>query len=68
MNKIKSLKCRECNEEYPAKFIYICENCFGPLEVEYNYEKLNVNKNTFENRKNKGAKANKTDDNKIINK
>ncbi|MEE6246344.1 MAG: threonine synthase, partial [Thermoproteota archaeon] len=50
MDRIKSLKCRECSEEYTPEFRYICENCFGPLEVEYNYDKLNVSKNTFENR------------------
>lgn len=31
----KSLRCRECGEEYPLAAIYVCENCFGPLEVAY---------------------------------
>ncbi|NEP08904.1 MAG: threonine synthase [Symploca sp. SIO2C1] len=38
---IKNLKCKECGMEYDAKAIHICEdNCFGPLEVSYDYEAL----------------------------
>lgn len=36
--KIQALRCRECGREYPAKAIYVCEFCFGPLEVVYQYE------------------------------
>ena len=36
--KIKGLKCKECGELYPAKAIHVCEFCFGPLEVDYNYD------------------------------
>lgn len=35
---IKGLKCRECGREYPLKPISICEYCFGPLEVNYDYK------------------------------
>jgi threonine synthase len=38
MNYVKGLKCRECNREYPVEPIYVCEFCFGPLEVFYDYE------------------------------
>lgn len=31
------LKCRECARRYPAEAIHVCEFCFGPLEVDYNY-------------------------------
>jgi len=31
------LKCRECARRYPAEAIHVCEFCFGPLEVEYDY-------------------------------
>ena len=34
------LKCKECGESYPKEPIYVCETCFGPLEVEYNYDKI----------------------------
>ncbi len=36
-SKIKGLKCRECGRLYPAVAIHICEFCFGPLEVDYDY-------------------------------
>jgi len=35
--KIKGLKCRECGKEYPAEPLHVCEFCFGPLEVNYDY-------------------------------
>lgn len=38
MNYVKGLKCRECNREYPVDPIYVCEFCFGPLEVVYDYK------------------------------
>ncbi|MDX6639372.1 MAG: threonine synthase [Solirubrobacteraceae bacterium] len=31
----ESLKCRECGEAYPLDARYVCEQCFGPLEVAY---------------------------------
>ena len=29
------LQCRECKTEYPLEALYVCERCFGPLEVAY---------------------------------
>lgn len=40
MAKMKALICRECGKEYPTKAIHVCELCFGPLEVKYNYEEI----------------------------
>jgi threonine synthase len=37
---IKGLKCRECSREYPKEPLYVCEYCFGPLEVDYDYERI----------------------------
>lgn len=37
---IKGLKCRECSREYPKEPVYVCEYCFGPLEVDYDYSKI----------------------------
>ncbi|PTL54881.1 threonine synthase [Paraconexibacter algicola] len=31
----EALKCRECKTEYPLEAHYVCERCFGPLEVSY---------------------------------
>jgi threonine synthase len=30
-----SLRCKECQTEYPLDARYVCERCFGPLEVAY---------------------------------
>jgi len=38
MERIKGLKCRECGRQYPKEPLHVCEFCFGPLEVEYDYE------------------------------
>lgn len=38
--KIKGLKCRECGKLYPVAALHVCEFCFGPLEVDYNYEEI----------------------------
>ncbi len=35
-----SLKCKECGTEYEPKATHVCELCFGPLEVAYNYEAI----------------------------
>ena len=42
------LQCRECQKEYPTGFKYICDECFGPLDVKYNFPK--IEKNMFSNR------------------
>ena len=36
--KVLGLKCRECERQYPKEPLHVCEFCFGPLEVDYNYE------------------------------
>ncbi len=37
---MKGLKCRECGRAYPAGPLHVCEFCFGPLEVEYDYDAI----------------------------
>src|SRR3989442_898865 len=36
----QQLRCRECGTVYAAGPIYVCEKCFGPLEVIYDYDGL----------------------------
>ncbi|MBI5887197.1 MAG: threonine synthase [Deltaproteobacteria bacterium] len=40
MSHMKALKCRECGKEYPKEALHVCELCFGPLEVSYEYEAI----------------------------
>src|SRR5213082_170698 len=32
---VEALNCKECGERYPLEARFVCEHCFGPLEVEY---------------------------------
>lgn len=34
------LVCRECGRSYPISANHVCELCFGPLEVAYDYERV----------------------------
>ena len=52
MGIIQSLICRECKKEYKPQFRYICEDCFGPLDVNYIYPN-NIKRELFESRKEK---------------
>jgi len=40
MSFSSNLRCRECGRVYPLDPIHVCEFCFGPLEVFYDYEAL----------------------------
>ena len=40
MDRLKGLKCRECGRGYPSSPSHVCEFCFGPLEVDYDYEAI----------------------------
>jgi threonine synthase len=37
---IENLKCKECGSTYELGASYFCENCFGPLEVAYDFSGL----------------------------
>jgi threonine synthase len=34
---VSHLQCKECKSEYPLEALYVCERCFGPLEVAYDH-------------------------------
>ncbi len=38
MSKIMGLRCKSCGKLYPPEPIYVCEECFGGLEVIYEYD------------------------------
>jgi threonine synthase len=37
---VSHLQCKECKSEYPLEALYVCERCFGPLEVVYDHSRL----------------------------
>ena len=40
LSYVKSLRCRECGSDYPIEPQYVCDFCFGPLEVSYDYDAI----------------------------
>ncbi len=40
MHHLTGLRCRECGRRFPAEALHVCDFCFGPLEVAYDYERL----------------------------
>jgi threonine synthase len=37
---VEGLRCRECGRAYPAEALHVCEWCFGPLEVVFDYQAI----------------------------
>ena len=35
MSYAEKLRCRECGTDYELEARYVCDRCFGPLEVSY---------------------------------
>ena len=40
MTYVLGVKCKECGHRVPVKAEHVCEACFGPYEVEYDYAKM----------------------------
>jgi threonine synthase len=36
------LNCKECGAGYPLQALFVCERCFGPLEVSYDFSGINA--------------------------
>ena len=40
MGYVTGLCCRECGAPYKQEAVHVCEQCFGPLEVQYDYDAI----------------------------
>ena len=40
MTHITCMRCRECGREFPVEPLNVCDYCFGPLEVSYDYDSI----------------------------
>ena len=40
MPTVLGLRCRECNRQFPDEALHVCDFCFGPLEVAYDYDAI----------------------------
>ncbi len=38
----RTLTCKECGTDYPLEALYVCEHCFGPLEVAYDHSRFDA--------------------------
>jgi threonine synthase len=39
---VSHLQCKECKAEYPLEALYVCDKCFGPLEVAYEHDRATL--------------------------
>ena len=53
MQFVTGLQCKECGKTYPKEPLSVCEFCFGPLEVIYDYQAIKkvVDRGVLEKRK-----------------
>jgi threonine synthase len=42
MTFANGLRCRECGRPYDKIAVHVCEECFGPLEVVYDYDAISA--------------------------
>ena len=49
MSFVTELQCRECGRKYPQEPLHVCELCFGPLEIQYDYARIKatINRDTI---------------------
>jgi threonine synthase len=40
MSHVLGLRCRECGTEYELQATHVCDMCFGPLDVAYDYDAI----------------------------
>ncbi|MEX0653744.1 MAG: threonine synthase [Phycisphaeraceae bacterium] len=40
MSYVISLRCKECGKDYPIEPRTLCDDCFGPVEVAYDYDRM----------------------------
>ena len=50
MGEVSKLVCRECRKEYTPTLRHVCEECFGPLDTVYDYDKIDLTPNSFRGR------------------
>jgi threonine synthase len=39
-HNVQGLRCRECEAQYPIQARAVCDECFGPVEVVYDFERI----------------------------
>ncbi|MEM3684771.1 MAG: threonine synthase [Conexivisphaerales archaeon] len=49
---IIGLRCRECKKEFSPSIRYVCDDCFGALDVIYDYDSIHLTKDLLRSREN----------------
>ncbi|CAN5649737.1 threonine synthase [soil metagenome] len=44
-SRVEALECKECETRYPLEARFVCDRCFGPLEVAYDFSGLDPAEN-----------------------
>ena len=50
MSALIGLKCHVCGTKFPALATYVCDQCLGPLEPEYDYDSITLTRAEVESR------------------
>ena len=50
MSALIGLKCHVCGTKFPALATYVCDQCLGPLEPEYDYARVHLTRAEIERR------------------
>ena len=50
MSALIGLKCHVCGTKFPALATYVCDQCLGPLEPEYDYASVTLTRAEIERR------------------
>ncbi len=50
MSALIGLKCHVCGTKFPALATYVCDQCLGPLEPEYDYDSIKLTRAEVESR------------------
>lgn len=50
MGDVSKLVCRECGKEYSPTLRHVCDECFGPLDTVYDYDKIKLTPDSFSDR------------------
>jgi threonine synthase len=49
---VVGLKCRDCGKEFEIAPLYVCDECFGALDIIYDFEKISFSKSDLKSREN----------------
>lgn len=47
LDRLRGLVCRSCRRPAPLGLAYVCEACFGPLEIDYDLGAISIDRSTI---------------------